>query len=109
MTDFQPLKDKVWAAAKADNKDEFEAACKALMEKAANDVWRLGWEIYPKKIEDVYELLDDIARWCHDEWQKAMECGDAPYEDVSPGEGPMLVKKLIQDAIEGKKNDEDEG
>lgn len=103
MTNFQPIKDKIWETVKSDDKAAFEEACKALMEKAANDVWRMGWMIYPKKIEDVYDLLDDIAAWCHDEWKKAMECGDAPYEDVSPGEGPMLVKKLIQDAI-GDKN-----
>jgi hypothetical protein len=31
-----------------------------------------------------------------------MECGDAPPEDVSPGEGFALFKKVIQDAVEGK-------
>ena len=109
MTDFQPLKDKIWDAAKVNDKDAFEEACKALMEKAANDIWRMGWMIYPKKIEDVYDLLDDISKWCHERWLEAMTCGDAPPEDVSPGEGPMLVKKMIQEAIGEKKNDEDEG
>lgn len=109
MTNFKPLKDKIWEAVKSDDKAAFDQACEDLMEKAAKDIWRLGWSIYPKKIEDVYELLDDLAKWCHEQWVEAMKCGDAPPEDVSPGEGPMLIKKVIQEAIEGKKNDEDEG
>ena len=109
MTNFQPLKDKIWDAVKADDREAFDEACLNLMKKGVDDLFRVGWEIYPKKIEDVYNLIDDLATWCHERWQEAMECGDAPYEDVSPGEGPMLVKKVIQEAIEGKKNDEDEG
>ena len=109
MTNFQPLKDKIWDAAKADDKPAFEKACEDLMVKSVHDLFRIGWNIYPKKIEDVYDLIDDLATWCHERWQEAMECGDAPYEDVSPGEGPMLVKKVIQEAIGEKKNDEDEG
>ena len=100
MTNFQPFKDKIWESAKADDKQAFEKACEDLMIKGVNDLFRIGWNIYPKKIEDVYDLIDDLATWCHERWQEAMECGDAPYEDVSPGEGPMLVKKVIQEAIE---------
>ena len=102
MTNFQPLKDKIWETVKSDDKAAFEEACKALMEKAANDIWRMGWEIFPKKIEDVYGILDGIAAWCHDEWIKAMKCGDAPNEDVSPGEGPLLMKKVILEEIKNK-------
>ena len=103
MTDFQPCKNKVWDAVKADDKAAFDQACEDLMGKAAKDIWRIGWSIYPKKIEDVYGLLDDLAKWCHERWIEAMKCGDAPPEDVSPGEGLMLVKKLIQEAIEQAK------
>ena len=106
MTNFQPLKDKIWDAVKVNDKDAFEEACKALMEKAEDGIWRMGWMIYPKKIEDVYDLLDDISKWCHERWIEAMKCGDAPPEDVSPGEGPMLVKKMIQEAIEQAKKKE---
>lgn len=109
MTDFQPFKDKIWDAVKADDRTAFDEACLNLMKKGVDDLFRVGWEIYPKKIEDVYDLIDDLATWCHERWIEAMKCGDAPPEDVSPGEGPMLVKKVIQEAIEGKKNDEDEG
>lgn len=99
MTDFTPFKEKIWIAARDGNKELFEAGCKELMEKAANDIWRIGWEIYPKSIEDVYKMIDSFAEWCHSQWRSAMECGDAPPEDVSPGEGPLLVKKVIQEAI----------
>lgn len=99
MTDFQPLRDKIWDAAKADDRPAFEKSCEDLMIKCVHDLFRIGWNIYPKKIDDVYDLLDDIATWCHERWQEAMECGDAPYEDVSPGEGFLLVKKVIQNAI----------
>lgn len=109
MTNFQPYKDKIWDAVKADDRTAFDEACLNLMKKGVDDLFRIGWNIYPKKIEDVYDLIDDLATWCHERWQEAMECGDAPYEDVSPGEGPMLVKKVIQEAIGEKKNDEDEG
>ena len=100
MTEFHPFKDKIWDAVKADDKEAFEEACLNLMKKGVDDLFRMGWMIYPKKIEDVYDLIDDLATWCHERWIEAMKCGDAPPEDVSPGEGPMLVKKVIQEAIE---------
>ena len=100
MTNFQPFKDKIWEAAKSDDKQAFDEACLNLMEKAGEDIWRIGWEIYPKNIEDVYKLLDNLSTWCHERWLEAMKCGDAPPEDVSPGEGPMLMKRVIQEAIE---------
>lgn len=102
MTDFKPLKDKIWETARDGDKSEFDLACEDLMKKAVEDLFRIGWNIYPKKIEDVYELLDNVAEWSHERWKEAMKCGDAPYEDVSPGEGFLLVKKVIQEAIEGK-------
>lgn len=108
MTDFKPLKDSVWLAVKEDNVPKFECACTELMKRAVGDLFRVGWELCPKKIEDVYDLLDDISKWCHERWKEAMERGDAPYEDVSPGEGPLLVKKVIQDAIGNNSNKEDE-
>ena len=100
MTNFQPFKDKIWDAAKADDKEAFDEACLNLMKKGVDDLFRMGWMIYPKKIDDVYDLIDDLATWCHERWIEAMKCGDAPPEDVSPGEGPLLVKKVIQEAIE---------
>ena len=99
MTNFQPLEDKIWEAVKSDDRAAFEEGCKALMEKVASDIWRLGWEIYPKKIEDVYDFLDEISKWCHERWVEDMQRGDAPNEDMSPGEGPLLVKKIIQEEI----------
>ena len=110
MTNFQPFKDKIWDAVKSDDRQSFEKACADYAEKVSDEIWRLGWQIYPKKIEDVYDLLDDLAEWCHEQWKKAMECGDAPYEDVSPGEGPLMVKKVIKEEIEkwrGKENADD--
>ena len=108
MTDFKPLKDSVWLAVKEDNVPKFECACTELMKRAVEDLFRVGWELYPKKIEDVYDLLDDISTWCNDRWIEAMQRGDAPSEDVSPGEGPMLVKKVIQDALKKKEEEERE-
>lgn len=106
MTDFKRLKDSVWLAAKEDNVPKFECACTELMKRAVDDLFRVGWELYPKKIEDVYDLLDDISKWCHERWREAMERGDAPHEDVSPGEGPLIVKKVIQEAIGNNSNEE---
>lgn len=106
MTDFKPLKDSIWLAAKDDNVPKFEFACTELMKRAVEDLFRVGWELYPKKIEDVYDLLDDISKWCHERWLEAMERGDAPPEDVSPGEGPILVKRVIQEAIGNNSNEE---
>ena len=103
MTNFAPLKSAAWKAARAGDSVAFEKACDNLMKKACEDIWRLGWQLYPKKIEDVYDMLDRLAKWFHELWLKAMENGDAPPEDVSPAEGVALVKKVIQDAVDGTK------
>lgn len=102
MTDFKPFKDKVWEAAKADDKAAFDKACDALMEKASKDMWRIGWSIYPKDIGDVFGLFKDIGTWCHKSWLEAMKNGDAPPEDVSPGEAFAHISKLVKEAIETK-------
>lgn len=102
MTDFETPKQRIWDDARADKRDLFNKDCEALMKKACDDLWRIGWEIYPKDINDVYKMLDDLAKWCHEKWLEAMTCGEAPPEDVSPGEGFALVKKIIQEAVEGK-------
>ena len=99
MTDFKPLKDRVWLSVKDNDVEKVESACDELMKRAVEDMFRIGWEIYPKKIDDVYDLLDDVSNWCHERWIEAMQRGDAPNEDVSPGEGPLLVKKIIQEEI----------
>ena len=100
MTNFQPFKDKIWEAVKADNRTAFDEACEKLMEKGVEELWRMGWQIRPKDIREVYELLDNLTKWSHECWLKAMECGDAPPEDVSPGECWTWIKHLIKDAIE---------
>ena len=109
MTNFEPLKQKIWESAKADNKTEFDNNCEALMTKACEDWWRIGWSIAPNDINDVYKMLDSLMRNCHEAWLKAMECGDAPNEDVSPGEGFALVKKVIQEAVEREEPENDRG
>ena len=106
MTNFKPLKKLVWDSAKADDKEGFDKNCDALMEKACDDLWRIGWGIAPKDIDEVYKMLDDLAKWCHEKWLEAMKCGDAPPEDVSPGEGFMLLKNVIKEAVEGKSKNE---
>ena len=102
MTNFEPYKDKIWDAVKADDRTAFDEACLNLMKKGVDDCFRIGWAIYPKKIDDVYDLIDNVANWCHERWIEAMKCGDAPKEDVSPGEGPLLIKKVIQEEIKKK-------
>lgn len=102
MTNFEPYKDKVWDAVKADERTAFDEACLDLMKKGVDDLFRVGWSISPKKIEDVYDLIDDLSNWCHERWTEAMKCGDAPSEDVSPREGLLLIKKVIQEEIEKK-------
>ena len=99
MTDFEPLKEKVWKAAQKADKAKFDKACDKLMQKACDDWWRLGWKVYPKDIDDVLKLIDNLAKETHKSWIKAMKCGDAPAEDVSPGEGFALCSKLIREAI----------
>ena len=100
MTDYETPKQRIWDDARANKRDLFDKDCEALMEKVAQDIWRLGWEIYPKDIDELYTMLDNAAQECHRRWLKAMEVGDAPPEDVSPGEGFAHIKGLIQQAIE---------
>ncbi len=102
MTNFKPIKEQIWNAVKVDDRMEFNNQCEALKNKAAMDIWRMGWSLAPKNIDDVFQMLDDLTKWCHERWLEAMECGDAPTEDVSPGEGFLVVKKIIQDAVNGK-------
>lgn len=102
MTNFEPLKLKIWNSARADNWEQFDKDCKALMEKAMGDWWRIGWSLAPDNLDELYQLLDEAAEKAHESWLKAMEEGDAPSEDVSPGEGFLVVKRVIQDAVNGK-------
>lgn len=102
MTNFEPLKEKVWNAAQKSNKEKFDYYCNKLMQKACDDWWRIGWNVYPKDVDDVLKLIDNLAKEAHKSWIKAMKCGDAPAEDVSPGEGFALCSKLIREAIKNK-------
>ena len=103
MTEFETTKQRIWDYARANKRDLFDKKCEVLMEKVAQDIWRIGWEICPKDIDEIYTMLDNAAQECHRRWLKAMEAGDAPPEDVSPGEGFAMVKKVIQEAIENAK------
>ena len=50
--------------------------------------------------------LSTMCPFSEADWLKAMDEGDAPPEDVSPAEGFLAVKKIIQDAVNGKGNGE---
>ena len=99
MTNFDTIKKLIWESAKAEDKASFDKNCEALIEKTQNEIWRIGWEIAPKDINQLYKRLDKATAFCHEKWLEAMKSGDAPPEDVSPGEGFALVKILIQEAI----------
>lgn len=104
MTDFSPLKQKIWKDARESNWEQFDKDCEALMEKAMGDWWRIGWNLAPDSLDELYQMLDKAAEKAHNDWLKAMDEGDAPPEDVSPAEGFLAIKKIIQDAINGKGN-----
>ena len=104
MTNFEPIKEKIWHAAKNDDKTSFDDACNALMKKVHDDWWRIGWNIMPKDINELVDMIDSLARNAHKMWLAAMKRGDAPAEDVSPGEGFALCSKLIKDELQ-KLND----
>ena len=73
------------------------------MKKAAGDWWRIGWNIAPVDLADFAKMLEQTAKAAHREWIKAMRRGDAPSEDVSPGEGFALCAKLIREVLPSKK------
>ena len=100
MTNFNLEKDKIWNAAKNDDRQSFDMACNALMQKAMDDWWRIGWSIAPKDVNELVTMIDDIAKRAHKEWLAAMKRGDAPSEDVSPGEGFALCSTLIKDELQ---------
>lgn len=97
MTNFEPIKNRIWDAVKSDNRDDFNRECDALMEKAAKDIWRIGWNIHPKDIDEMLKMLGDVRDAVHKMWLEAMECGDAPHEDVSPGEGFQRLIDLVKE------------
>lgn len=97
MTNFEPIKDKIWNAAQKQNREKFDKECTNLMKKAVNDWWRIGWSIYPKSIDEIIKGFERVAKKAHKLWIKAMKSGDAPSEDVSPGEGFALCAQLIRE------------
>lgn len=106
MIDFETSKQRIWDDARADKRDLFNKDCEALMEKAMGNWWRIGWSLAPDNLDELYQMLDKAAEKAHNDWLKAIEDGDAPNEDVSPGEGFLLVKKIIQDAVDGQRGGE---
>ena len=100
MTNIEPLKDKIWEAAQKSDKTAFDDCCIKLMQKACNDWWRIGWNICPRNIDDVLKIVDNAATSAHEAWINAIKSGDAPTEDISPGEGFALCSKIIREAIE---------
>lgn len=103
MTNFEPLKDKIWEAAQKSDKTMFDDCCTKLMQKACDDWWRIGWSICPQDIDEVLKMIDSLAENAHTSWLKAIESGDAPNEDISPGEGFALCAKLIREEMEKNK------
>lgn len=103
MTNFESLKDKIWKAAQKSDKKKFDDCCDKLIEKAYSDWWRIGWSICPKDIDELIKILDKTAKEAHKSWQKAVKNGDAPNEDVSPGEGFALCARLVQEEMEKNK------
>ena len=97
MTNFEPLKDQIWEAAQKSDKKKFDDCCNTLIEKVYSDWWRIGWSICPKDIDDLLKLIDKTAKEAHKLWRKAIKNGDAPDEDVSPGEGFAYCASLIRD------------
>lgn len=109
MTNFKPIKDKIWEAAQKNNEVDFNKQCDALMKKAVDDWWRIGWNICPKSAEEVVNMIEYLAKSSHEAWVKAMKCGDAPPEDVSPGEGFAIAARLVKDAISKKESNDSKG
>lgn len=99
MTNFEPIKEKIWKAAQKSDKEKFDKQCTKLMEKACNDWWRIGWNICPNDVNDIIKMFNDLAKQSHKLWIKAMKNGDAPAEDVSPGEGFALCAKIIKESL----------
>ena len=101
MTNIESLKDKIWKAAQKSDKEKFGKACDALMKKAYDDWWRIGWSICPKDIDDLLKMIDKTAKEAHKSWRKAVKNGDAPNEDISPGEGFAYCASLIRGLKDG--------
>ena len=99
MTNFALLKEKAWEAAQKSDKTVFDNCCTKLMQKACYDWWRIGWSICPKDIDDLLAMIDKTSKEAHRCWLKAIEDGDAPDEDVSPGEGFALCASLIREEL----------
>ena len=109
MTDFSPFKKRIWKYAQENDNKNFDRWCLLLMQKGVKDcLWRLGWSICPENAESISEMFKDFAVKADKEWRKAIGKGDAPPEDVSPGEGYALCSKLIEELIDdnSKLNDE---
>ena len=87
MTNLNPIKEKIWQSVKNDNRDDSDKYCLEMQDKINSNLWRIGWNIYPKNIDELINLTHNIAIGCETCWKKAIEEGDTPNEDVSPAEG----------------------
>lgn len=104
MTNITFLKYKMWEAAQKSDKKKFDDCYDRLIEKVYSDWWRIGWSICPKGIDDLLKLIDKTAKEAHKSWRKAVKNGNAPDEDVSPGEGFSRCAILIRDLKDSKNN-----
>ena len=100
MINLKTIKHKIWKSVLDGDRTAFESACTELGEYAANEWWRLGWGLGPKNIGELSEAVGELAKLADGLWKEAIECGDAPAEDVSPAEGFLRVKEIIDETIE---------
>lgn len=58
---------------------------------SGKDIYKIGWDLPTEP--------DDIKKWgqkFHDDWQEAVKSGNAPNEDVSPGESLIFVAERLE-------------
>ena len=64
--------------------------------------YRLGWHIDPKGgVSQIPDFLRVVGRMAHADWEAAVERGEMPNEDVSPGEGFALLASRLEDYLKG--------
>lgn len=62
--------------------------------------FRIGWCVNPDDPkQSLHEILMVLAKMAHFDWIEAMNRGEVPCEDVSPGEGFQLMADTVRELL----------
>jgi len=99
MGTIAKIKENLWKHASAGEKEAFDKDVEDLRSLCQSEWWRVGWDFIPQSAEDIVKLFKDASVKIHHMWLDAIERGEIPAEDVSPGEAFAMCSRIVSEAI----------